>query len=148
MPDDQRVYTYEQVAELLYRGLQLPTKPKVVTLRSYQARRHIPVTTNAVVAVATGMPTPVPGRRGHPVFDAEQIEQWIAHHPRRQRQAAQQALVKSLSRVKTDKARIRAVATAHAAGLSWQEIADAFTATDGVPRSRQWAHDRYSSAVS
>lgn len=140
-----RTYSYDDIATLLQHRLELSKPPSTSTLRTAQVRQRRP---NAATSIVAGMPAPLPHRlAGRTVFDATAIDRWIAAHPRRQRQAVWRRLVSGLRRVRRDDKRTALVVAAVQAGLSWQEVADAFAEVDGQPRSRQWAHDRYAADV-
>lgn len=114
----------------------LGVRPALSTLRAAAA-------TDARSGVRTrltaGMPGPVTsGPAGRALFRASEVQAWLAEHPRRRLRRQQERL-----RDAPHQSRPRAVAAARAAGLSWQQVADALAEADGTTYSRQWAQQRY-----
>lgn len=133
MPEDP--LSYDQLAERIHQVLGYHPAP--ATLRAAAATRH---RSGRGTAVTTGMPAPLAtrDRAGRAQFDAAAVDTWLSQHPqltiRHHQQAVTQAPLAG---------RAAAVATARAAGLSWQEIADACAAADDTTYTRQWAQQRY-----
>lgn len=100
-------------------------------------------TANARLSVVSGLPVPV-SREGGLLWSADAIDEWIAHHPRRVRQAAREELALALETVGAqdgiDLGEV--VARARAAGLSWGSIAEMFAGA-GRPITRQGLQARF-----
>lgn len=126
--------TYEQLADRI--EAELGRRPALSTLRAAQATRTRRQRSN----LTSGMPAPLPDRdsRRRTVFDGAAVDTWLRTHPRTQIRQHQQQLAHT-----PRDARPAAVAMARAAGLSWQQIADAFASTDAATRTKQWAQQRY-----
>lgn len=132
--------SYTELAERIHQVLG--HRPAVATLRAAAATRD---RYSRTAGVTTGMPAPLDARdaAGRAQFDASAIDAWLERHPqltiRRHQRAVSEA---SLAQ------RAEAVGAARAAGVSWQEVADACGAADHRPYTRQWAQQRYGRAVS
>lgn len=127
--------TYPEVAARIDQVLGI--RPATATLRAAAATGHRP---GRGTAITTGMPLPCAVRdsAGRARFDAVEIDRWLAQHPQLRIRRQLQALTAA-----PRPARAEAVATARAAGLSWQEIAEACGAADNTTYTRQWAQQRY-----
>jgi hypothetical protein len=132
-----RRYSYAEVADRV--EAVLGVRPQLSTLRAAAAADARVRGTNSRVRVTAGMPAPIKQVPGYPTeFDANAIEHWLANHPRAQGTQQMQLLANA-----SPKQRDKAVARARAAGLSWQQIADAIGQAEGKTYSRQWAQQRY-----
>ena len=135
-----RYYTYAQVVDRIEE--ELGTRPALSTLRA--ARSVNGRGLNSRVRVTAGMPAPAARPvDGRTVFRAAAIDRWLAHHPSRRSHAAAAKLAGAPAHRRSP-----AVDRARAAGLSWQQIADALGAADGTTYSRQGVQQRYGTTVS
>ncbi|GAA4758025.1 hypothetical protein GCM10023328_47350 [Modestobacter marinus] len=129
-------YTYDQVADRIVAELGVP-RPALSTLRAAAATAGRG--TNQRVRVTAGMPRPLQGRVDRQVlFDATEIDTWLANHPARAVRRARAALAAA-----APEDRQAAVDQARASGLSWAEVADAIAGAEGITRTRQWAQQLY-----
>ena len=133
---DRPTLTYAELADRIEQALG--ERPAVSTLRAApQAGRYA-----ALSRITHGIPAPLPGSAGGRVlFDAAEVDQWLADHPRRELRRQQQLLIDAPL-----EQRPAAVAAARTAGLSWQRIADALTEADGAPHSKQAVQQRHKRA--
>lgn len=132
-PPLDTVMSHRTVAELLEENFGV--RPALVTLRVAAHRRE---RTTATASITAGIPAPLPDGQG---FLAQDIHDWIAHHPWRTRAAALDTLERSS---KTDPAgREAAVEGARRAGLSWAHIAQAIATADGATYTHEAARKRY-----
>ncbi len=133
MPEDP--LSYDQLAEHIHQVLG--HRPATATLRAAAATRHRP---GRGTAVTTGMPALLATRdpAGRAQFDAAAVATWLRQHPQLTIRRHQQAMTEAPLA-----GRAAAVTTARAAGVSWQEIADACAAADNTTYTRQWAQQRY-----
>jgi len=127
--------TYEQLASRI--ETELGTRPAPSTLRAAAATR---TRRPRRADLTAGMPAPLPGRdsQRRAVFDAAAVEDWLRHHPRVQIRRHQQQLAVT---ARADRPSV--VTAARAAGLSWQQIADACATADATSYTKQWAQQRY-----
>lgn len=134
----QHHLTYEQLASRI--ETVLGTRPALSTLRAAAATRTRRPRRSDLTA---GMPAPLPERDSHhrTVFDSPAIEEWLHTHPRLQIRHHQQRLTAAAR-----SERSTAVAAARAAGLSWQQVADACAAADATSYTKQWAQQRFGRA--
>lgn len=130
-----RRLTYVEVADRI--EVALGVRPSSSTLRAAAAYGRRGTVRTRVTA---GMPAPVGiTRPGSPaLFSASAIDRWLAHHPWHRIRTLQERIVAA-----TPSHRTRVVQRARAAGLSWQEIADAINEADGTSHARQWAQQRF-----
>lgn len=133
MPED--FLSYIELAERIHQVLGV--RPAVSTLRAATANRDRP---GRGTAVTTGMPAPLAQRdlAGRAQFDPAAVDTWLRRHPQLTIRRNQQTL-----RTAPVSKRETAVGKARAAGLSWQQVADACAAADGANYTRQWAQQRY-----
>lgn len=127
--------TYAEVAARI--EAVLGERPSLTTLRDAASRAAtLPNPRNRVTA---GMPRPTPGPPGSPsLFDAAEVDAWLASHPRRTWSDLRAAIADA-----KPEERAAAVASARAAGISWQTVADVINAADGTDFTRQWAQQKY-----
>lgn len=134
-------YGYQDVADRI--EAVLGVRPATSTLRGATAQdRRTEGLRPRHDRVTAGMPRPLsevsPERQAR--FDADQIERWLANHPRLRKQRAEHAALQGL----TSGAReVDVVRTARAAGLTWARIASILTDHDGHSRTRQGLMKRY-----
>lgn len=102
-----------------------------------------PRATNARVSVVSGLPAPV-SRSSALTWRAEDIERWIAHHPRKLRAAAEEELLDGLKAgIAHGSEEQRSMITqARAAGLSWGSISEVCSKV-GWTVSRQGLQARF-----
>lgn len=133
-------YSYTDLADRI--EAVLGVRPALSTLRAAAAKdrrthglrpRHDRLTAGMPPARETGP-------RGRAGFDADQVEQWLADHPRLLKQHARIAAQTALSRGDQE---IDVVREARASGLPWLQIAELLTGHDGKPRTRQGLIKRY-----
>lgn len=144
MPSSEDHLTYGQLADLIER--ELGERPAISTLRSAPSasrRSH-----QAHSRLTAGMPNPLHpspelthGGRPPVVFSRDDVEAWLANHPRRQRSAWQAKIVTAANTETRD----QAVLTARKQGLSWQAIAEAIAEARGGVYTKQAAQQRYGS---
>lgn len=111
---------------------------RVATTRRMNARRSL----------VAGMPRHISPPRARPrLWDAAQIEAWLADHPLRRHQAAlEQFGAEARSILAAGGHRIdleEPIAQARAAGLSWGVLAAALTDIEGAPVTRQALAQRF-----
>lgn len=131
----EKPLSYVELADRIHQVLGV--RPAVATLRTATANRDRPGRGTALI---TGMPTPLPtrGPGGRAQFDPAAVTTWLRQHPQLVIRHHEQAL----QGVPAPE-RAPAVAAARAAGLSWQQVADACAAADATTYTRQWAQQRY-----
>ena len=125
--DPQRTYGYLELADLIEQ--QLGIRPSLSTLRSAAARPADPALS---ARLTTGMPQPLPPHTKPARFDADAIDDWLAHHP---------LLTTAVGHDDTN-AIPHAVTQARKAGASWSAITTALQA-GGWPHGRTWAYRIY-----
>lgn len=129
------VYDFGQLADRIHAVLGERPSPSTLRAAAASADRG----TNSRIRLTAGMPAPLPERVGRRrVFAAAAVEQWLQRHPRTVVRTQLAALADT-----PVPARPAAVQRARQAGLSWQQIAAACAAADGVRYSRQWAQQKY-----
>jgi len=130
--------TYRELADRIEQ--QLGVRPALSTLRAAAAVSGRGTMRTRITA---GLPAPAraPDSAGRTVFSAAKVDRWLATHPRNRLRREQARLTAAAA-----ERRPQAVAKARQAGLSWQQVADALAAADGVTRTRQWAQQRYRGA--
>lgn len=129
MAKQPALLTYTQVADKI--AAALGTRPSISTLRTAHSGRG---------GIVDGLPAPIHPRHGNrsPLFSEDDIDTWLANHPRRARERQIQHLSKQ-----PPEARFDAVAHARAAGLSWADVAQAISRADERPMTRQAVQQRY-----
>lgn len=127
--------TYAQVADRI--EAVLGERRALSALRAGATRER--TATGLRNRITAGMPAPTPGAPGSPsLFDEDEIEAWLAQHPRREWVALREQLVAA-----SPADRPAVVSRARAAGMSWRAIADIVNAADGTTWTRQWAQQKY-----
>lgn len=138
--DRTATYSYEELADRIEQVLG--ERPSRSALRAAAAKERIARSTQSVPRLTAGMPRPLPAptRTAPAAFSAEQVEAWLANHPRLVHDQALRQLSAALARgddVET------AVHQARSTGLSWRAITAALSEHDGQPRSVAGVHKRY-----
>ena len=135
----QQCYSVSDVVARLEEEFGQRTTPNAVHKAAGRPRRA-----NSRASLVAGLPGPIRASEGGAlVFDADEVERWLAEHPRR---VMQQAVLELERRVRAQPgpADLRAaVAAARAGGLSWAQIAEVLSRIDR-PVSRQAVAERFS----
>lgn len=97
---------------------------------------------NSRASLVAGLPGPVAAESGALLFDAAEVEQWLAEHPRRVMQQALQQLERRVRGPRTSEDLRAAVTAARADGLSWAQVAEVLSRVDR-PVSRQAVAERF-----
>lgn len=138
--EERPTYTYAQVAERIAEVLGVRPSPATLRAAGASSRRH--GRTDSRVRLTAGLPAPVLQTPGHPTrFDAEQIEAWLANHPRLGRARAIATYHGLLGRPEVVEE--EAVAYALRQGLSWTQIAGGLHQVRGDERGRSTIHAHY-----
>lgn len=133
-------YGYEELAARIENVLG--ERPSLSALRAARAEDRRTRSTLTKPRLTVGMPAPLPSptRTSPAVFEMDEIERWLAHHPRlawnRAVEQAQRALARGddIDRV---------IAQALADRLSWRTITLLLVEHDGRVRSTAGVHKRY-----
>lgn len=133
-------YGYRQLADRIEEVLG--TRPSPSSLRAAAAAARRTGGTQSPPRLTAGMPAPLPrtSATDPAAFPADQVEQWLAHHPRLAWRAAVQRAADALHGG-ADPADV--VAAARAAGLSWRTITALLAEQGAAPRSTAGVHKRY-----
>lgn len=119
---DQRTYGYRELAGRIEE--ELGVRPSLSALRAAATAERRAATTHSRPRVTAGMPQPLPrGHRTAPaLFPAQQVEQWLATHPRRRWKSAVATYRSALQ--DTSLSTEQAVAVGREHGLSWSQITE------------------------
>ena len=92
--------------------------------------------------LTVGMPAPLPApsRTAPAAFDVEDVERWLAGHPR---VAWNQAVAQAEQALARGEDVESVISQALARGLSWRTITTVLVEHDGQPRSTAGVHKRY-----
>ena len=133
-------YTYAVLAARIEEVLG--ERPSKSALRSAAAEARRTGSAMARPRVTLGMPHPVPARsRTSPAeFDAAEVEEWLAAHPRLRWQRAVASITRSLAAGMPEE---QVVAVALHDELPWRTITAELNAHDGRGRTVSGIHKRY-----
>lgn len=122
MPEPQRTYTYAQLARRIAAELGVAPAPSTLRAAHAEVQRAPGTRPRSHPRITAAMPAPLPstGRTAPTLFDAEQVEAWLAAHPWR---AHDQAVATYRAALASSAPAEEAVAAARAAGLTWAAIA-------------------------
>lgn len=129
----KRRLTYQEVADRIEEVFgERPT----YTMLRYAVSS--PSTKKVGPGLTTGLPAPVspPGKGVR--FSAREIEDWIAHHPRRRHDELMSSIIKA-----PPERRDQVIITARDEGLSWEGIAQAISTATGTSYTKQGAQKKY-----
>lgn len=134
MPEEERTYSYEQLAGRLQDVLGVRPSPSSLRAAAAAARRT--TSSQGPPRATAQMPPPLPGPAAtSPArFDAAQVEAWLSRHPRLLWQQAVADLEQALRSADVDAT--EAVREARTRGLSWQQITTTLHGTGVDHRSR------------
>ena len=129
----KRRLTYEEVADRI--DEEFGERPAYTMLRYAVSS---PSTKKVAPGLTTGLPAPVspPGKGVR--FSAREIEDWIAHHPRRRHDELMSSIIEA-----TPERRDQAIISARDQGLSWEAIAQAVSTATGTTYTKQGAQKKY-----
>lgn len=135
-------YSYAQVSSRI--AAVLGDTPSRSALRAAAAESLRSGTTNSRVRLTAGMPTPLPAssRTSPARFDVDEVERWLARHPRLQWRQAYRDLA-TAARADQPASLELAVRAARTHGMSWRSIANAITEGSGRPHSHQGVFKAY-----
>ena len=133
-------YTYAVLADRIEDVLG--ERPSRSALRSAPAEARRTGSAMARPRVTVGMPSPVPApsRTSPAEFDAAEVEEWLAAHPRLRWQRAVASITRSLAEGMPEE---QVVAAALKDGLPWRTITGELNAHDGRGRTVSGIHKRY-----
>jgi hypothetical protein len=138
---DERTYGYEELATRIEQ--ELGVRPSPSALRAAAAASRRTSTTQARPRVTAGLPTPRPKpyRTSPAVFSADEIDAWLADHPRWHWMAAvgQFRAVLQDPMVPTR----QAVAQGRSLGLTWAQITEGLRDVRQDTRVRAAIHKAY-----
>jgi hypothetical protein len=133
-------YGYEELAARIEQVLGERPSPSALRAARAQSRRTESTLTKPRLTVGMPAPLPAPSRTAPAAFDVEDVERWLAGHPRvAWKQAVAQA-EQALARGE-DVESVISQALAH--GLSWRTITTVLVEHDGQSRSTAGVHKRY-----
>lgn len=129
----KRRMTYAEVADRIEE--EFGERPTYTMLRFAVSS---PSTKKVAPGLTTGLPAPVspPGKGVR--FSAKEIEDWIAHHPRRRHEQLMRSIIEA-----PPERRDQVVITARDEGLSWEAIAQAVSTATGTTYTKQGAQKKY-----
>ena len=133
-------YSYAVLADRIEEALG--ERPSLSALRAAAAKDRRTGSTLPRPRVTVGMPQSLPStsRTAPAEFDAGEVEDWLAHHPRLMWQRAVDQMSAALSRGVPE---AQVVSAAVAAGLPWRTVAAQLHAHDGRARTVAGIHKRY-----
>lgn len=140
--DTERPATYSYAALADRIEEVLGERPSRSALRAASAKDRGTGAALARPRATIGMPAPLHGtsRTAPAVFDVDEIEQWLANHPRLRWQRAVDEMAVSLARGADEE---QVVAAAVTSGLPWRTITAQLNAHDGRGRTVAGIHKRY-----
>lgn len=135
-----RTYDYEQLVARI--EAVLGERPSTSALRAAAAQQRRTANPRTKARLTAGMPPPLPAtsRTSPARFDAEEIESWLASHPRL---AWQQATEQARDGLRHGGDTEQVIAQALRAGLSWRTITALLIEHDGRPRTMAGVHKHY-----
>lgn len=140
MSTKRPTYSYAALADRIEQVLG--ERPSLSALRAAAAKERAAGSSLARPRVTIGMPAPLHGtsKTAPAVFDVDEVEQWLADHPRLRWQREVDEMSASLRRGVVEE---QVVAAALASGLPWRTITTQLNAHDGRGRTVAGIHKRY-----
>lgn len=133
-------YGYEELAARIEQVLGERPSPSALRAARAQSRRTESTLTKPRLTVGMPAPLPAPSRTAPAAFDVEDVERWLAGHPRVAWNQAVAQAEQALARGE-DVESVISQALAH--GLSWRTITTVLVEHDGQSRSTAGVHKRY-----
>ena len=133
-------YGYEELAARIEQVLGELPSPSALRAARAQGRRTESTLTKPRLTVGMPAPLPAPSRTAPAAFDVEDVERWLAGHPRVAWNQAVAQAEQALARGE-DVESVISQALAH--GLSWRTITTVLVEHDGQSRSTAGLHKRY-----
>ncbi len=136
----QATYGYEELASRIEDVVG--ERPSRSSLRAAPAQARRAESTLTKPRLTVGMPAPLPGasRTAPAAFDVDEVERWLAEHPR----LAWNRAVDEARRALDQGVDLELVITrALGRGLSWRTITTLLVEHDGLARSTAGVHKRY-----
>jgi hypothetical protein len=133
-------YGYEELAARIEQVLGERPSPSALRAARAQSRRTESTLTKPRLTVGMPAPLPAPSRTAPAAFDVEDVERWLAGHPRVAWNQAVAQAEQALARGE-DVESVISQALAH--GLSWRTITTVLVEHDGQSRSTAGLHKRY-----
>ncbi len=133
-------YGYEELAARIEQVLGERPSPSALRAARAQGRRTESTLTKPRLTVGMPAPLPASSRTAPAAFDVEEVERWLAGHPRVAWNQAVAQAEQALARGE-DVESVISQALAH--GLSWRTITTVLVEHDGQSRSTAGVHKRY-----
>ena len=133
-------YGYEELAARIEQVLGERPSPSALRAARAQGRRTKSTLTKPRLTVGLPASLPAPSRTAPAAFDVEDVERWLAGHPRVAWNQAVAQAEQALARGE-DVESVISQALAH--GLSWRTITTVLVEHDGQSRSTAGVHKRY-----
>lgn len=129
----KRRMTYQEVADRIEEVFG--ERPTYTMLRFAVSS---PSTKKVGPGLTTGLPAPVSAPGKGVRFSAREIEDWIAHHPRRRHDELMGSIIEA-----PPEQRDQVIISARDEGLSWEAIAQAISTATGTTYTKQGAQKKY-----
>lgn len=136
----QATYGYEELAARIEEVLGERPSRSVLRAARAQSRRTESTLTKPRLTVGMPAPLPAPTRTSPAAFDVDEVERWLAGHPRLAWNHAVDQAERALER--GDDVEL-VISRALADGLSWRTITTLLVEHDGHARSTAGVHKRY-----